>query len=52
MVKLIAIVTLIAFAYVLIRYRTHEKLQKGIIIFLCGAFIVYLVTVVVIELMR
>ncbi len=32
MVRLIAIALLIALAFVLIRYRTNEKLQKGVVI--------------------
>ncbi|KQA22502.1 membrane protein [Vibrio metoecus] len=30
MVRLIAIVLLIALAFILIRYRTNQKLQKGV----------------------
>ncbi|MDW6004068.1 hypothetical protein [Vibrio mangrovi] len=52
MVRLIAIVALIALAYLLVRYQTRENIQKGIIAVLCGAFAIYLITVVVIELMR
>ncbi|ADT87108.1 hypothetical protein VFA_001529 [Vibrio furnissii CIP 102972] len=39
-------------AYFLIRYRTSEKLQKGVVITLGAAFVIYTVSVVVAELIR
>ncbi|QMV14472.1 hypothetical protein Vspart_01727 [Vibrio spartinae] len=52
MVRLIAIIVLIALAYVLVRYDTRENIQKGIIVVLCSAFVIYLIAVVVSELIR
>ncbi|AIU66573.1 hypothetical protein CKF94_06320 [Vibrio coralliilyticus] len=52
MTRLIAIVFLVALAFVLIRYRTNEKLQKYVVITLISGFLVYTATLVVTELMR
>ncbi|MCG9597660.1 hypothetical protein L1D15_13120 [Vibrio sp. Isolate25] len=52
MTRLIAIVFLVALAFVLIRYRTNEKLQKYVVITLVSGFLVYTTTLVVTELMR
>ncbi|CAM3033664.1 hypothetical protein [Vibrio neptunius] len=52
MTRLIAIVFLVALAFVLIRYRTNEKLQKYVVITLISGFIIYTATLVVTELIR
>ncbi|WP_441257583.1 hypothetical protein ACS18Q_06930 [Vibrio sp. Vf1514] len=52
MSRLITIGLLIVLAYFLIRYRTSEKLQKGVVITLGAAFVIYTVSVVVAELIR
>ncbi len=50
MTKLIAIVVLVAIAVLFFRYRTNEKLQKGLILASIVGFIIYVVSVVVTEL--
>ncbi|MGD8109285.1 hypothetical protein ACQEXU_06740 [Vibrio sp. TRT 21S02] len=52
MTRLIAIAVLIALAFVLIRYRTSEKLQKWVVITLLSGFLVYTVSLMVTELVR
>ncbi|GLT18594.1 hypothetical protein GCM10007938_23730 [Vibrio zhanjiangensis] len=52
MTRLIAIVLLAALAFVLIRYRTNEKLQKYVVMTLISGFLIYTTTLVVTELMR
>lgn len=52
MIRLITIGVLIVIAFLLIRYGTSEKAQKGIVITLVGALIIYTVSVVVTELIR
>ncbi|WP_167521307.1 hypothetical protein [Vibrio ponticus] len=52
MTRLIAIVFLIALAFVLIRYRTNEKLQKYVVITLISGFLVYTASIMITELMR
>ncbi|MFA0085581.1 hypothetical protein ACE1OE_14575 [Vibrio sp. E150_011] len=52
MTRLIAIVFLIALAFILFRYRTNEKVQKGVIVTLLSGFAVYVATLVVTELIR
>lgn len=52
MTRLLAIVFLIALAYVLIRYRTSEKLQKYVVITLVSGFLIYTGTLMVTELIR
>ncbi len=52
MTRLIAIVFLIAIAFVLIRYRTNEKLQKYVVLTLVGGFLVYTASLMITELMR
>ncbi|KJY70708.1 membrane protein [Vibrio coralliilyticus] len=52
MTRLIAIVFLVALAFVLIRYRTNEKLQKYVVVTLISGFLVYTATLVLTELMR
>ncbi|EEY98144.1 MAG: hypothetical protein ACRCXG_11695 [Vibrio sp.] len=52
MVRLIAITLLIALAFVLIRYRTNEKLQKGVVIAILATFGLYTTFLVISELIR
>ena len=52
MTRLLAIVVLIVFAFVLFRYRTNEKIQKATIIILIGAFLIYTASIMVAELIR
>ncbi|EEX92192.1 hypothetical protein VIOR3934_04154 [Vibrio orientalis CIP 102891 = ATCC 33934] len=52
MTRLLAIVFLIALAYVLIRYRTSEKLQKYVVITMVSGFLIYTATLMVTELIR
>ncbi|EGU41292.1 hypothetical protein VII00023_05717 [Vibrio ichthyoenteri ATCC 700023] len=52
MTRLIAIVFLIALAYVLVRYRTNEKLQKYVVVTLISGFLVYAATLMITELVR
>ncbi|WP_194435167.1 hypothetical protein [Vibrio fluminensis] len=52
MTRLIAIVFLIALAFVLVRYRTNEKLQKYVVITLISGFLVYTASIMITELMR
>lgn len=52
MTRLLAIAFLIVIAFVLIRYRTNEKLQKYVVITLVSSFIIYTATIMVTELIR
>ncbi|CAH0539637.1 hypothetical protein [Vibrio marisflavi] len=52
MTRLIAIVLLSALAYLLFRYRTNEKLQKGAVIVLGSALLIYIASIVISELSR
>ncbi|MBY7831223.1 hypothetical protein KW463_00035 [Vibrio fluvialis] len=52
MIRLITIGLLIVLAYFLIRYRTSEKVQKGVVMTLGAAFVIYIVSVAVTELFR
>lgn len=52
MTRLIAIVLLSALAYLLFRYRTNKKLQKGVVIGLGSALVIYIITIVISELSR
>ncbi|MEI8598341.1 hypothetical protein P4S64_14375 [Vibrio sp. M60_M31a] len=52
MTRLLAIVVLIVFAFVLFRYLTNEKVQKATIIILIGAFLIYTASIMVAELIR
>lgn len=52
MIRLISIVALIVIAFLLIRYRTNEKLQKIVVISVVGAFLVYAAGVMITELAR
>ncbi|MBD1558860.1 hypothetical protein HC752_18155 [Vibrio sp. S9_S30] len=52
MTRLIAIAVLIIIAVLLFRYRTNEKLQKGVILASILGFVIYVVSVVTMELMH
>lgn len=52
MTRLIAIAGLIGIAFMLIKYRANEKVQKGVVVTLLGAFAVYVVYVIGSELLR
>ncbi|QXO18781.1 MULTISPECIES: hypothetical protein [Vibrio] len=52
MIRLITIGVLIALAFFLIRYGTSEKAQKGIVVTLVAALVIYTISVVVTELIR
>ncbi|MEH0666106.1 hypothetical protein H4F18_00395 [Vibrio scophthalmi] len=52
MTRLLAIAFLVALAFVLIRYRTSEKLQKVVVVTLISGFLIYTVTLVITELIR
>ncbi|CAH8195902.1 MULTISPECIES: hypothetical protein [Vibrio] len=52
MTRLITIVVLIALAFILVRFRTNEKLQKGVVITLLSAFVIYTASIVIAELTR
>ncbi|WP_175443259.1 hypothetical protein [Vibrio sonorensis] len=52
MTRLIAIAALVVIAFLLIRYRTNEKLQKWVVIGLVSGFIVYTASLMLTELMR
>lgn len=50
--RLIAIAVLVVLAFLLIRYGTNAKFQKWIVTALVSAFVIYVVTVVIAELIR
>ncbi|HDY7946156.1 hypothetical protein [Vibrio vulnificus] len=52
MIRLMAIVVLVVLAYFLLRYRTNEKIQKGIVVTLLGIFAVYTIVLVASELIK
>ncbi|MCL9781258.1 hypothetical protein M9194_07430 [Vibrio sp. S4M6] len=52
MTRLIAIVLLSILAYLLFRYRTNKKLQKGVVIALGSALVAYIASIVILELFR
>ncbi|MCW8334062.1 hypothetical protein [Vibrio paucivorans] len=52
MTRLVAIVFLSALAFLLIRYRANEKVQKGVVSTLVGGFLVYVATLMIAELTR
>lgn len=52
MVRLITIALLITLALVLIRYRTNEKLQKGVVMVSVMILILYTTFLVISELIR
>ncbi|QIL84484.1 hypothetical protein G7083_00285 [Vibrio sp. HDW18] len=52
MVRLIAIALLITLALVLIRYRTNQKLQKGVVMVSVMILVLYTTFLVISELIR
>jgi Ca2+/Na+ antiporter len=52
MIRLIVIAVLIVLAYFLLRYRTNEKIQKGVVVTLFGLFAIYTLVLVATELFR
>ncbi|GAL19124.1 hypothetical protein ACPV5O_10285 [Vibrio maritimus] len=52
MTRLLAIAFLVVLAFMLFRYRTNEKVQKGVVITVVSAFLIYTATLVVSELIR
>lgn len=52
MTRLLAIAVLVVMAFLLIRYRTNEKLRKGVVITLIAGFLVYTASIIVAELTR
>ncbi len=52
MTKLVALVVLMALAFIMVRYNTNAKVQKWVVISLVGSFAVYMTVVVISELMR
>lgn len=52
MIRLIVIAVLILLAYFLLRYRTNEKIQKGVVVTLLGLFAIYTLVLVATELFR
>ncbi|WP_102561076.1 hypothetical protein, partial [Vibrio lentus] len=52
MTRLIAIVFLLALAFVLFRYRTNEKLQKWVVIVIVSSFLLYTASLMISELTR
>jgi hypothetical protein len=52
MTRLITIAFLIALAVFLFRYRTNEKVQKGVVVTALGAAAIYVATLVISELIR
>lgn len=52
MVRLITIFVLVLLAYFLLRYRTNEKIQKGIVVTVLGIFAAYTILLVASELIK
>ncbi len=52
MTRLIAIAFFILLAFVLVRYRTSEKLQKWVVLVILSGVIIYTGTLVISELLR
>lgn len=52
MIRILLIVVLFVLAFILIKYNTNERLQKGVVVTVLGAFVIYLVTLVATELSR
>ncbi|WP_459681983.1 hypothetical protein [Vibrio comitans] len=52
MTRLLAIVILIALAFLFVRYNTNEKLQRWVVIVLSGAFVVYTAVLMITELVH
>ncbi|WP_047045739.1 hypothetical protein [Vibrio mexicanus] len=52
MTRLIAIAFLVVLAFLLIRYRSNEKVQKVVVVAGIGGFLIYAATLMVTELIR
>ena len=52
MTRLIAIAFLVVLAFMLVRYRTSEKLQKYVVVTLLSGFVIYTATLMMSELIR
>ncbi|MFB9134033.1 hypothetical protein M1D72_15270 [Vibrio sp. AK197] len=52
MTRLIAIAVFVVLAFLLIRYRTSEKLQKWVVITVISGLVLYTSTLVISELIR
>jgi len=52
MTRLIAIVFLLALAFVLFRYRTNEKVQKWVVIVIVSSILLYTASLMISELTR
>ncbi|NLS12491.1 hypothetical protein HGP28_06200 [Vibrio sp. SM6] len=52
MTKLVAMIVLAVVAFLFVRYRTSENLQKAVVLGLSFAFFIYIIGVVVMELVR
>ncbi|CAH0526033.1 hypothetical protein [Vibrio hippocampi] len=52
MARLIAITALLGLAFLLFKYRTNEKLQKGVVIALISGFVIYTISLMTTELLR
>jgi lipoprotein signal peptidase len=52
MTRLIAIAVLIVLAMLLLRYRTNQKVQKGVVLTIVGGAVFYIISVFVVELLR
>ncbi|USD66473.1 hypothetical protein [Vibrio sp. SCSIO 43136] len=52
MIRLLAIAALLVLAVLLFKYRTNEKLQKGVVTVAITGFVLYVIYVVTMELIR
>ncbi|MCA2018661.1 hypothetical protein LDJ79_21275 [Vibrio tritonius] len=52
MTRLIAIAVLLVVAFLLVRYGTNARLQKGVVITVVAGLIIYTVSVVIMELLH
>ncbi|MBM7038415.1 hypothetical protein [Vibrio ulleungensis] len=52
MTRLIAIAVLVSLVVLLIRYRTNEKVQKGVVLSVVGVGFFYVISVFIMELLR
>jgi uncharacterized membrane protein len=52
MTRLIAIAVLVSLVVLLIRYRTNEKVQKGVVLSVVGVGVFYVISVFIMELLR
>ncbi len=52
MVRILAIFILIGIAFMLVKYRANQKLQKGVVVILVTIFALYTTVVVISELIH